>query len=126
MATKAPWSFGAALEFYQDEDEEHVTPSMVKSIFTMDYAQANPGLSTNLLLSLMFGHAKHQAYAAGMALVQEQHPDLYAAFQLQVSLHDDVYDAEKYAPACIESWNHAIHGKAVDSVPLPDLGFESP
>lgn len=126
MATKVPWSFGAALEFYQDEDEEHVTPSMVQSIFTMDYAQANARLSTELLLHLMFNHARHQSYESGMALVQERHPDLYAAFQLQVSLHDDVYDAEKYAPACLDSWNHAIHGKALDSVPLPDLGFEGP
>lgn len=126
MATKVPWSFGAALEFYQDEDEEHMTPSMVRSIFTMDYAQANAVLSTQLLLHLMFNHARYQDYKAGMALVQEKHPDLYAAFQLQVSLHDDVYDAEKYAPACIESWNQAIHGKPLDSTPLPELGFESP
>lgn len=126
MAEKLPWSFGAALEFYQDEPEEDVSQNMIESIFTMDLAKANARLSTELLLNLMYGHAQYQAYGAGLDMLQQRHPDLYAAFQLQVSLHDDIYDAEKYAPICVEFWNYAIYGKTMDSVALPDLGFEGP
>ena len=126
LAAKTPWSFGSALEYYQNEDEENVSANMVRTIFAMDLKKANALLSIRMLLELLFNNTRCQAYSSGMEQFQIRHPDLFAAFQLQVSLHENVFDAEKYAPACIDSWNHAIHGKAVDSVPLPDLGFEGP
>ena len=126
MATKAPWSFGAALEYYQDEPEEHVSTDMAQTIFQMDYAQANIALSTQLLLSLMFEYSRYHAYSAGLQILQDKHPDLFAAFKLQVSLHDGPQDAEKYASACESAWMHAVHGKPVDCMALPDLGLESP
>ena len=126
LAAKVPGSFGAALEYYQDEPEEHVSADMAKTIFQMDYAQANAGLSTKLLLSLMFDYSRYHAYGAGMQIFQDKHPDLFAVFELQVSMHDSSDDAEKYASSCETAWMQAVHGKPIDCIPLPDLGLERP
>ena len=126
MATKVPWSFGAALEFYQDEPEEDVSADMAKTIFQMDYAQANATLSTQLLLSLMFNYSRYQSYSEGMQIFQNKHPDLFAAFELQVSLYDSQKDADHYASECETAWMHSIQEHPIDCMALPDLGLECP
>ena len=125
MATKLPKSFSAALEFYQNENEENMTPNMVASIFGMDYAQANAPNAVRTLLDIMTDHVLYQSYNAGMQLFQARYPDLYTMFQLQVSLQHH-NDSDWGTAGCVDGWNRILHGQTPASTPLPYLGFESP
>ena len=125
MAAKLPGSFSAALEFYRDEDEEIMTPSMVASIFGMDYAQANAPNAVRTLLDIMTDHVLYQSYNAGMQLFQARYPDLYTMFQLQVSLQQH-NDSDWGIAGCVDGWNRIIHRQTPASTTLPYLGFESP
>lgn len=129
MATlieKVPHSLSAALEFYQSEPPEHLTPGMIERIFAMDFAKTNSTMAVQMLLELTYDHQLDNAYSEGMRCFQQMHPDLFTAFQLQASLFSAAADAQDYTQACLPAWNQAIHGMAIDALPLPELGFESP
>lgn len=126
LIAKVPHSLSAALEFYQSEPPEHLTPGMIERIFAMDFAKTNSTMAVQLLLELVYDHYLDDGYNEGMLFFQREHPDLFAAFQLQTSLFDSAKDAEEHTPACLPAWNHAIHGTAIEALPLPELGFESP
>lgn len=126
LADKLPHSFSAALEYYLSESSEHMNSAMIERMFAMDWSKTNDKIAVQMLLEMIYDHNLDDAYPDGMRCFQLQHPDLFAAFQIQASLFNDSQDAEKYTQACLPGWNQAIHGAGINTLPLPELGLESP
>lgn len=126
LVDKVPHGFSAALEYYQSEPPENITAAMIERMFAMDWSKTNATIAVQMLLELVYDHNLDNAYPEGMRWFQHHRPDLFAAFQLQASLFDSSKDAEEHTQACLPGWNQAIHGVAIEAIPLPELGLESP
>lgn len=126
MVEKMPWSFGAAMEFYRHEDDNNITENMIESIFSMDLSKADTVLSARVLLELVFDYTRYGHYTPAMEYFQKKHSTMFLAFQLHAVLCGDILNLEQHVSTCIDTWRKVVDEKAIEQIPLPDLGFERP
>lgn len=127
MATKMPWSAGPALQYYQltELKEEAVVP-VVSAILGMNFAESEAKFCLEMLLEMTYDHGIDQSYDVLLKCFQEKYPGLATAVSFQASLLSEVSEAAAAVPALFSSWEHEIHGKAIDQMALPELSFERP